>query len=1048
MKSFYNSFILKSLKSIGLSLPLFLMFISFSTLNATELPISENPSTSAVVMDCDYTLDLFDSFGDGWNGSILTVTVGGVSTDYTIDDGVGANFNVTFTQNEFIQLSYSPGAFQGEVSYSILDPDGNEIFSDGPNPAVGDVFSFFACPTCPGPTDVSIDDVAALTADISWTASDSIGSYIVEYGLSGFTPGMGTGTLIPTPATSATLTGLAENSNYDFYISTACMNGDTSAYLGPFSFQTIYLIDVGVSAVLSPATGCGLGTDVIEVTLTNYGALPQSLISFFYSVNGIPVNINVPLDGFYTGVLSQDSSTTIEFEAMFDFSQPGPYTIASWTEHAGDSQTSNDTSYLEISSIPIISELPYFIDFEVWDGGWGIGEESENSTWEFGTPNATLITEAASGINAWVTNLTDDYNNNELSYLVSPCIDFSGITETPNISFSINFDTELNWDGIWLEGSPDGGNTWVKIGTMGSGLNWYNFENNNTGLGEVWAGNSGGWIKAEHELIGFEGQDDILFRFAFDSDGSATFEGVAIDDILISIPLQNDLAALNVEHSGDPECGSTLDNVVLEIRNSGLAPQTDIVVSYTVNAGLPITEEIIDLTILPGDSYIHTFATSFNSQSFETEFNIVAWVSSSLEENFFNDTTRLSFTTVDPQALPLVEDFEEGTIPNGWETDGGLGNGHNLPSFALFRNLFITGSTYTTTTPNLGPINPGDSLTFDYRYTDWPQGTEGITLGANDNLQIQISTDCGSEGSYFSVQTIDNTNHTVSADFANVTVDLDAYAGEVIRIRFLATHGSGDYWIDLDNINIIGCPDEFGVDPVVSGETASGEMDGSIFINPTQGTGPYSFAWSNGDMGNTISGLETGIYTVSITDALGCSGDLDVEIVTCPANLGVDINIFPETNDNAFDGKITLSPTGGSGPYTYFWTTGETTNILSNVTAGVYTVRVTDANGCSEDLEITVDVGVGFEELEKNTAISLFPNPTTGNSSLQVNMSEASNVNYTIFNAVGKLIFTSNSQNTTQANFDINLNGYPEGMYFIRVSVGEAIATKKLIINR
>ena len=106
----------------------------------------------------------------------------------------------------------------------------------------------------------------------------------------------------------------------------------------------------------------------------------------------------------------------------------------------------------------------------------------------------------ASGINAWVTNLNGNYNNGEESYVVSNCFDFSSLTADPTISLSINLDTETSYDGGWLDASIDGGLTWTKIGAIGSGVNWYNFNNTFKQLGEVWAGNSGGWIFAKHAL--------------------------------------------------------------------------------------------------------------------------------------------------------------------------------------------------------------------------------------------------------------------------------------------------------------------------------------------------------------------------------------------------------------------------------------------------------------------------------------------------------------------------------------------------------------------
>ena len=115
---------------------------------------------------CLYRLDLYDSFGDGWNGSTLTVTINNISTVYTLDnindDGIFASFMFEVYDGLPVELDYFPGAFQGEVSYQMFDPDGMLLFEDGPNPSVGIVYDEVAeCPDCPAinPNTLQILDV-------------------------------------------------------------------------------------------------------------------------------------------------------------------------------------------------------------------------------------------------------------------------------------------------------------------------------------------------------------------------------------------------------------------------------------------------------------------------------------------------------------------------------------------------------------------------------------------------------------------------------------------------------------------------------------------------------------------------------------------------------------------------------------------------------------------------------------------------------------------------------------------------------------------------
>jgi gliding motility-associated-like protein len=85
-------------------------------------------------INCNYTINLDDSFGDGWNGNNLLVTINGVTTSYTIPTGSSATFSIPVTNGETISFQFDgAGSFLGECSYEILDAAGNVVFTDGGN---------------------------------------------------------------------------------------------------------------------------------------------------------------------------------------------------------------------------------------------------------------------------------------------------------------------------------------------------------------------------------------------------------------------------------------------------------------------------------------------------------------------------------------------------------------------------------------------------------------------------------------------------------------------------------------------------------------------------------------------------------------------------------------------------------------------------------------------------------------------------------------------------------------------------------------------------
>src|SRR5207249_4115906 len=125
----------------------------------------------------------------------------------------------------------------------------------------------------------------------------------------------------------------------------------------------------------------------------------------------------------------------------------------------------------------------------------------------------------------------------------------------------------------------------------------------------------------------------------------------------------------------------------------------------------------------------------------------------------------------------------------------------------------------------------------------------------------------------------------------------------------------------------------------------------SIDLTPTGGSSPYTYSWSNGATTQDLTGLGAGTYTVTLTDANGCTATTTV-ILTEPGILGDNFSL--STYAGGFnvtcvgnDGSIDLTVSGGATPYTYSWNNGATSEDLTNLSAGKYIVTITDVNGCS-----------------------------------------------------------------------------------------------------
>ncbi len=159
--------------------------------------------------------------------------------------------------------------------------------------------------------------------------------------------------------------------------------------------------------------------------------------------------------------------------------------------------------------------------------------------------------------------------------------------------------------------------------------------------------------------------------------------------------------------------------------------------------------------------------------------------------------------------------------------------------------------------------------------------------------------------------------------------------------------------------------------------------DGALTALAADGTGPYSYVWSDGSSADNINGLTAGTYTVTATDANGCSS-ITQGIITEPNVVTALLNTVPATC-GASNGSADVISGGGTPGYTYLWSSGGTLTSEPGLSAGTYTVTVTDANGCTAENSISVQNTTG-PQLTVNTVtdVSCFGG-TDGTAAVNVN---------------------------------------------------------------
>ncbi len=199
--------------------------------------------------------------------------------------------------------------------------------------------------------------------------------------------------------------------------------------------------------------------------------------------------------------------------------------------------------------------------------------------------------------------------------------------------------------------------------------------------------------------------------------------------------------------------------------------------------------------------------------------------------------------------------------------------------------------------------------------------------------------------------------------------------------------------------------------------TCNGESDGAINITVTGGTAPFTFEWSNGATTQNISGLTADEYCVVITDANGCVSDTFCFTVNEPDEVQLSPDITQPLCNGDDNGSITVTATGGTAPYTFAWDTGDSTNSLTGLLAGNYSVTATDANGCTAtaDYEVTEPDTLTISSVQEN----------------DVQCSGADDGSITVQVSGGTTPFTFNWSNNSNTQ---NLTGLEPGTYQLTVT--------------
>lgn len=230
---------------------------------------------------------------------------------------------------------------------------------------------------------------------------------------------------------------------------------------------------------------------------------------------------------------------------------------------------------------------------------------------------------------------------------------------------------------------------------------------------------------------------------------------------------------------------------------------------------------------------------------------------------------------------------------------------------------------------------------------------------------------------------------------------------------------------------------EFEIEADVFPMTCPTVVDGSIDVNIVGGAAPFTYQWSNGDDSALIDGLFEGMYSVTVTDAAGCTQETEFEIEN-PNRIFPVVMVMNSNNTGTSNGSIIINDIiSGFPPFTFSWSNGATTQSIMDVPPGHYSVTITDELGCGHvfgylihDLMVSTD---DINDIKFNMGI--FPNPTEANThfNFMIESPIKTDIEVSIWNPNGQMV------NEHNLSLQEGTNHFPlpspdvSGLYFIKL---------------
>lgn len=552
----------------------------------------------------------------------------------------------------------------------------------------------------------------------------------------------------------------------------------------------------------------------------------------------------------------------------------------------------------------------------------------------------------------------------------------------------------------------------------------------------------------------------------------------------------NDVGPQVIVHPQNSGYLTDAEPVEVEIRNYGYYPQSDIDVSFSVNGSPVVTETITD-TIPPDGAYPYTFTPTVDMEAIGS-YDFVIYTSLPSDTTYFNDTLRRTvrqlprndvaisgITGFDPiicDSTRLVEiAFRNAGVdtlysalityqlndetPEEFEWEGELAPGV-IDYLSVLTGPFQEGSNTFAASASLPNGLPDEGLSDDSRSESFEVVYDAklVTLNVlTDSYPFETTWEIKNEEEEILYEGGNYTEEgalfqyplclpeacytlTIYDSFGDGMIGPPPGSIEVVNEDgiVLAFHDGNDNFgnqLDLEFCSDFECLLELSAE--TQPESAPGVNDGSIIFNVDNGVPNFSYSINGGvtfQSSSVFTGLPGGTYELIVQDGSNCVDTLTVDLLTCMLDIGAEVL---DANEGSANGRITISVSGGVGPYSYSLNGGafQDSNIFEGLPAGDYIVTINDQQGCDLDFPVTVDMIVDTQEPRSlGYTVRMFPNPTEGFVRIEIEGLEGKQqLPVKVYDSSGKVVrhYQLPDFGGTRRGV-LSLYDLPDGSYFIR----------------